>query len=207
MKAVMYALFLFLVLALSVQGFAQASDDNLIVPGQRIGKWTLDMTIDDLVRMNGARNADGSLNQDMPVMPAAYFTGNDYVNNVYLHAWHNLQFFVATRGENSKRVVLIATFSGAYKTTIGVSRTTTPVGVEALYGTPTANTQFGSWETGSRVIYDETGLAVRIFDGAVQALMIFRPGTARQIWNFRTVAAMRQARPGVPQLFGNLLTK
>ena len=36
----------------------QALDDALIVPGERIGKWTLQMTIDDLVRCNGpARSA------------------------------------------------------------------------------------------------------------------------------------------------------
>lgn len=31
----------------------QIPDDTLVVPGQRIGKWTLRMTVDDLTRMNG----------------------------------------------------------------------------------------------------------------------------------------------------------
>jgi hypothetical protein len=189
MKAAAYLLALLVVVALSTPGYTQAPDDKLIVPGQRIGAWMLAMTIDDLVTMNGARNANGSLNQDMPVMPAQHFTANDYVNNVYIHAWHNLQFLAGTLGEKSKRVIFIATFSGAYKTMKGLSLATTPVGVEVLYGKPTANTQFGSWETGSRMIYDETGLAVRIASGAVETLVIFRPGTAKQIWNLQAAFA------------------
>ncbi len=40
-------------LLLAPPAVSQAPDDKLIVPGQRIGKWTLDMTVEDLDRMNG----------------------------------------------------------------------------------------------------------------------------------------------------------
>ncbi len=51
---------LFLLVVLAAPGFAQAPDDKLIVSGQRIGKWTLEMTIDDLLRINGPRNGGGT---------------------------------------------------------------------------------------------------------------------------------------------------
>ena len=54
-------LLLLTVLLLAPRAVAQAPDDKLIVPGVRIGKWTLKMTIPDLERMNGfATNADSS---------------------------------------------------------------------------------------------------------------------------------------------------
>jgi hypothetical protein len=40
---------------------AQVADDRLIVPGQRIGSWTLDMTIADLLRTNGPRVPIGTV--------------------------------------------------------------------------------------------------------------------------------------------------
>jgi hypothetical protein len=186
MKAVAYFLLLLLliVLPLSVPGYTQAPNDNLIVPGQRIGKWTLDMTIDDLVRMNGPQNANGAFTQPVPVMLARLMNG-DYADNVYSHAWHNLSLFVGTVGENSPKVVFLAIFSKDYKTAEGLSLNAPPQNIEALYGKPTVNNQFGSWATGYRMIYDERGLAVRVFQGAVQVLIVFRPGTANQIWQLQ----------------------
>jgi hypothetical protein len=46
-------LFLLLLLLLAPPATSQVPDDKLIVSGQRIGKWALEMTVDDLVRMNG----------------------------------------------------------------------------------------------------------------------------------------------------------
>jgi hypothetical protein len=187
MKAVAYFLLVLLlvVLPLSVPGYTQAPNDNLIVPGQRIGKWTLDMTIDDLVRMNGAQNANGALNQYVPVTLAQHVNPT-YVGDVYLHAWHNLSFFVSTLGEHSQKVVYLAIFSKDYKTAEGLSLNTPPQNIEALYGRPTVNMQFFAPNSGSLMIYDQRGLAVRIFDSgtgnAVQVLIVFRPGTANQIW-------------------------
>ena len=130
MKVAVYLWSLFLVLALSVQGYAQP-DDKLIVPGQRIGNRTLNMTIDDLVRIYGPSNATGALNQHTPVTPGPA-VNPDFLNNVYIYAWHRQQFFVGTLGEKSRRVVFVATFSGAYKTAKGLSLATPPERIEAL---------------------------------------------------------------------------
>jgi hypothetical protein len=165
---------------LSVPGYTQAPTDNLIVPGQRIGKWTLDMTIDDLVGMNGPQNANGAGGQKVPVMLAQHTTP-DYVDNVYIHAWQNLYLTVGTLGENSQKVVYLTISSEDYKTAEGLSGNTPPQGVETLYGKPTAINEFGG-SNGSRMIYDDRGLAVRIFGNAVQSITVFRPGTANQIW-------------------------
>ena len=44
------------------------------------------------------------------------------------------------------------------------------------------------------MIYDETGLSLRVFSGKIQALYVFRPGTAKQIWDFLAGSAMGPAR-------------
>ena len=205
MKATAYVLAMLVLVALSVPGYAQAPDDKLIVPGQRIGNWTLDMTIDDLVRTYGAENVNGSLDQKTPVMAAGRLN-SDFVSNVYSHAWHNRQFFVGTVGWNGQRLLFIATFGEGYKTAKGLSFDTPPNAVEALHGKPTANKQFGG-TNGSRMIYDDSGLAVRIYGNAVQVLLVFRPGTAKQIWNFQVASTPGPARPVVAQIFGDLLTR
>jgi len=55
MKAVA-ALGVLVLLLLAPPVVSQVPDDKLIVPGVRIGKWTLEMTIDTLRQMNGPEN-------------------------------------------------------------------------------------------------------------------------------------------------------
>lgn len=47
------ALSIIALLLLASPAVSQVPDDKLIVAGQRIGKWTLEMTVDDLFRING----------------------------------------------------------------------------------------------------------------------------------------------------------
>src|SRR3990170_4152679 len=53
------ALGVLILLLLAPPAVSQIPDDKLIVPGVRIGKWTLKMTINDLLRMNGQRVGGG----------------------------------------------------------------------------------------------------------------------------------------------------
>ena len=64
MRVVAVLGFLLFLLLLVQPPLTQVPDDKLIVPGQRIGKWTLDMSIDDLLKMNGARNGAGRPGDD-----------------------------------------------------------------------------------------------------------------------------------------------
>lgn len=55
--------------------------------------------------------------------------------------------------------------------------------VEAAYGRPTAFTApLPDW---LYLIYDELGLAVRMFRNRADWILIFRPGTARERWAIR----------------------
>jgi len=59
--------------------------------------------------------------------------------------------------------------------------------VENAYGQPTAVTRAGGRQIpgGLRLIYDEIGLAALISrNGVAEMLFVFRPRTARTLWNF-----------------------
>jgi hypothetical protein len=172
---------LFLLFALAAPGFAQAPDDKLIVPGQRIGKWTLAMTVDDLVRMNGPRNG-------RPQFPAIGQVRGGPGTDLWAHRWDNLDLVAVTLGRESQRVLELAMLSGkpGYKTDNGIGVGSSRQAVQSAYGPPTAATvsknPFGveMW-TGC---YDRIGLAVRAQGDVAQYVSVFRPGTAKQLYKF-----------------------
>jgi hypothetical protein len=99
-----------LLVALAVPGFAQAPDDKLIVPGQRIGKWTLEMTIDDLLRMNGPRNAGGGR------QALGHPSGADVLDDTWAHRWDSLGLVAMTIGRDSQSVVELVMRYDEHKT-------------------------------------------------------------------------------------------
>lgn len=170
---------LLLLVALAAPGFAQAPDDKLIVPGQRIGKWTLEMTISALVEMNGARNV--LLGSPVDPMRAWFADSRD---DIWGHWWINIQFSAATRGRDAQRVEYVSTSSSAFKTDKSIVPGATRQAVESAYGQPTAVVpQAASGQ--QRLVYDDIGLAATIDrSGMVDSLFVFRPKTARTLWNF-----------------------
>jgi hypothetical protein len=166
-----------LLVVLAVPGFAQAPDDKLIVPGQRIGKWTLAMTVDDLVRMNGPRNPGRVLGTTSPIQRARGSGPTDWTEDVWFHSWENHSFFAGALGESGQQVVFIASVAHDSRTAQGIIMGTLRQGIEAAYGKPTAATQW-------RVIYDDIGLAVRLIGDSSSVFLVFRPGTAKQVWTF-----------------------
>jgi hypothetical protein len=182
MKAAAHVLLLLVVLALSVPGFAQAPDDRLIVSGQRIGRWTLDMTIDDFVRMNGPKNAHGVYGLVRPVMNARSQSPT-WRDEVWLHVWGESGFLVGTFGQSNQQVVLIGT-DNLVKTAQGIGVGSRQRDVEAAYGRPTGTTALTP-TGGPRLIYDMKGLSfIMATGGTVQTATVFRPGTAEQIWKY-----------------------
>jgi hypothetical protein len=162
---------------------SQVPDDKLIIPGQRIGKWTLDMTIDALVEMNGARNTGGGFT---PIdSMRSYF--NDSREDIWVHWWSNLQFFAATRGRDAQQVEYLFVSSSAFRTDKNIAPGATRPAVESAYGQPTAIVpQVRAGIPGhSRLIYDDIGLAVTMDRSALaDSLVIFRAKTAHTLWNF-----------------------
>lgn len=166
---------------LAPSAVSQMPDDKLVVPGQRIGKWTLDMTISALEEMNGARNTDGAFCQAhsiyQPVERSRLATP-DFAWTVFRHTWCNRSLFAFTLGENGQQVGALGTFLGAYGTVKGLKVGDPPQAFEAAYGKPTVASSV-------RMIYDESGWAARISSyGTVIVLFVFRPGTAKSIWEY-----------------------
>ncbi len=112
-KAVLGVLIL---LILVPSAISQVPDDKLIVPGQRIGKWTLEMTIDTLLQMNGPRNIlPGIYPPATPVDPMRQWFP-DSNDAIWWHYWANLLFSAATRGRDAQRVEYIFIASDDFKT-------------------------------------------------------------------------------------------
>jgi hypothetical protein len=173
----------FVLLLLAQSAVSQTPDDRLIVPGIRMGKWTLDITINALVEMNGPQNTGGGFT---PVdSMRSYF--NDSREDIWVHWWSNHQFLAATRGRDAQRVEYLFTSSSAFKTDKGVAPGSSRLALESAYGPPTAVVSQVRAGIGGhqRLIYDDIGLAA-IVDrvGAVDSLLVFRPRTARTLWNF-----------------------
>ncbi len=164
---------------------SQVPDDKLIVSGLRIGKWTLEMTIDILRQMNGPENIrPGSPGTPIERMPGWFPDSND---KIWWHDWANLLFSAATRGRDAQRVEYIFIRSEEFKTDKGIVPGMVRQAVENAYGQPTAVTRAGVGPEAAtrRLIYDEIGLAVFIRrNGVVEMLFVFRPRTARTLWNF-----------------------
>ena len=160
-------LILVLVLLGASQATSQVSDDNLIVPGQRIGKWRLEMTIRDLVQMNGQATTNETLILLDIVPPPPQ-----------RHNWGPpLNFAAITR--DGQRVEFFLIFSPAFKTEKGVGPGSNRVAVQSAYGPPTAETRAG---VTTRMIYDAIGFAANMEGDRVTGSNVFRPGTGKSIW-------------------------
>ena len=166
-------LILVLVFLGASQATSQVPDDKLIVEGQRIGKWTLAMTIANLVQMNGPFDAS---------IPAQ---GPDLARPVVLHRWNRLGLNAVTSADDTQRIEVLVAFSDEYKTGKGIAVKARRENVETAYGPPTAVTQWTPSPFSRRLTYDQIGLGVNLIEGGVvDSVGIFRPGTAKQLWKF-----------------------
>ena len=173
------ALGVLILLLLAPPAVSQIPDDKLIVPGVRIGKWTLKMTINDLLRMNGQRVGGGG-GAAIEQANARDFVSSDF----WWHHWYNLDFDAITMGRDSQRAVVLLVTAGEYKTAKGIAVKSASRGdVDRAYGKPTVVTQpLPNW---SSPIYDKAGLGMD-FDpnGVARSIFIFRVGSARQTFKF-----------------------
>jgi hypothetical protein len=174
-------------LLLAQPAVSQVSDDKLIVPGVRVGKWALDMTISALVEMNGPENVPPSATRSGTPVDLMSRWYPDCREDIWEHWWSNLFFSAATRGRESQRVEYIFTRSGDFKTEKNIALGLTREDVEKAYGKPIAVTRAGSGASSGdrRAIYDDIGLdVVTDRNGIVVRLGVFRPKTAHTLWNF-----------------------
>ncbi|MGH2454585.1 MAG: hypothetical protein ACRDF5_12665 [bacterium] len=153
---------------------SKSPDASLIVPGQRIGPWTLDMTFNQLERLVGPPREKGwSLIEFDQVVP------------FQVYSWTDAEaYFLGKSRLVHLRVSQITRFS---RTAKGIGIASPLSAVLAAYGRPTAMTRLGDDFAGlTRVIYDNIGLALRVntITETVVAISVFRPGTAHSIWRF-----------------------
>lgn len=170
-----------ILLLLAPPAVSQVPDDKIIVPGQRIGKWTLEMTIDDIVAMNGPARVSEIPRQTMGALP------------VLLYFWGN--FVAATR--DRKRIEYLYTLppttatSGPtdFKTDKEIGYQSPREAIISAFGRPTAyqallELQGAPLPLQARLIYDVIGLAVDLTMDRATSLIVFRPGSARSQWAF-----------------------
>lgn len=174
-KAIRPVMVIVLLLLLVSPAASQVPDDKLIVPGERIGKWTFQMTIGDLLRLNGP--------YDQAVNPRPVLARPTWVPGLWLHSWDHLGIRVWTLGRDSQRVEALVTLSEDFKTSKGVSVGATREALETAYGKATRIRAPGP--DFLEIIYDEIGLNVQINPGnSVEIVRIFRPGEASKIFTF-----------------------
>lgn len=157
---------------------AVAADDRMIVPGVRVGKWTLALTLDDLTRMHGFAVR---LLVTAGIPPAA-----DAVFDHTTYSWDNVPF-AAMAFQGRKRVEYLQIgflmhSANRYRTTAGIGFMTRRPRVMAVYGRPTAEMAPHPLET--RLIYDHLGIAFGLdMAGRVHTMYVFRPGEAGRFWH------------------------
>jgi hypothetical protein len=169
-------------LVVAAPAIGQVTDDRPIVPGQRIGSWTLDMTITDLLRMNGPRKAIGTVWGSWE--PVARMKNHDLASeDFWIHRWDDLGLRVSTLGRDSQRVGNLGIFDNGYHTASGIRWGVTRQAVEAAHGKPTAITV--PLPGRLQLIYDDLGLSARVSHDRVDWILVFRPRTAAERWVMR----------------------
>ena len=165
-----------LILLIAFPALSQVPDDRLIVPGQRIGKWTLDMTITDLIQLNGT-----------PTFVPYIEPFGDFIYDFITFEWQ--QFNLVAYTPDRQKVVVLALGArfvpvpADYKTDKAIGFDATRQAVEKAYGRPTAQTI--PIRTSTTLIYDQVGLYFLFLNtGGMWRVGIFRPGTAKSIWKF-----------------------
>jgi hypothetical protein len=157
---------------------AAVPEDRMIVPGVRVGKWTLALTLDDLHRMHGY----AVRTYVMAGLPPAA----DAIHDHLVFRWDRVPV-TATALIGLKRVEFLQTgflmpHGNGFRTERGLGFLSTRAQVLRVYGQPTAEMTPQPLET--RMIYDPLGIAFS-FDAAerMHTMYVFRPWTASRFWH------------------------
>jgi hypothetical protein len=154
-------------LACSSPATSQVFDDNLIVPGTRIGKWTLTTTVGDLLQTFG------------PTPGLTLPPGPLYQAGFTLLAWPSSpSLSVLTRDRRKIELLFIGSRGGDYTTEKGVSVGKAGTFVLEGYGSP------GTRVPANRniLVYDDIGIAFNVSDDRVSTIFVFRAREAASIW-------------------------
>lgn len=147
---------------------SQVPGESAVMPGARIGKWTLEMSVQEVVRVNGPVSA-------RPSAIAAF------IPDVAWYSWDALPFAAGTH--DRKRIDFLAIYqSREYQTQRGIGYRALRKEVVSAYGAPTFEGDiFVQGQIDTLLVYNKIGLAFILNDGVVQALLVFRPGEMEEL--------------------------
>ncbi len=173
----MWPLLVMLFLAASPAA-SQVPDDALIMPGLRIGRWTLEMTLDDLVRVNGQGGA-------VALSHPAYAGGFTVVS------WPTGPLAAFTK--DRRRIEALSVEAGAFRTDKGVGIGSSRSNVVAAYGNSTATVAINP--TTTVLVYEEIGASFGVENDRVNRIWIFRARTGGGIWRYQATAPAQAPTP------------
>jgi hypothetical protein len=148
-------------------------NDNLIVPGHRIGRWTLEMTVDQFARTTGKPPDERSHHEI------------DFRSQLRQYCATEICAFY--RAEETITFLRVTHITGSSKTERGVGIGSPLAAIMEAYGRPTAMTRLGDESGGFiRLIFDRIGLSFRVnlVTETTISISVFRPGHAATIWTF-----------------------
>ncbi len=166
--------FALLSLLLVGDAFAQLPTERLIVPGQSIGAWSLEITIEELLRVHGRPYQRERADVVQPEIKP----------DLVLFIWPTSRgrFNAYTVGDSS-RVELVEVGCGTasgYMTETGVGCDASKETVERIYGKPTA--ELTSMAGRMRSVHDGAGIEFVWFKAEILRIGVFRRGAAGRIF-------------------------
>ncbi|SRR5579884_219210 len=155
-------------------GAQSPSPSTIVVPGYAVGEWTLDMTVADLLFRLGVPLTNPSAPDPL------------VQRSLEQRAWDTPPVVALSRPEDNV-VAALGIRARGYATPEHAGVGSTEAQVTAAYGAPSATIQAPGRPR--LLVYDATGVAFQLaYDPAtkayatVDAVFVFRPGRANQIW-------------------------
>ena len=146
---------------------AQVADDKTVVPGVRIGRWTLLTSIPELLRMNGSPSSRPSVASLL--VPAATW-----------YSWDSLGIAAGTH--DRRNTAYLAVYDGDYAAPRGVGIGVSRNAVLTAHGEPTYEGDLvDRGRTITVLAYDKIGLAYFLHNDVVQVFLIFHPGNLQHL--------------------------
>ncbi len=142
---------------------AQTPLDKIAVPGSQVGRWDLNMSVQDFLRTNGPAGPRPSV-------------ATQYVPRMTWYSWDHFGFGAGSH--DRRKVEFLAIYSVRDLTTErGVGIRSSRRAVLAAYGSPELEGDiFVQGKIIPVLIYNKIGLALFLNDDTVDLMLIFRPG-------------------------------
>lgn len=142
---------------------AQTPQDKIAIPGSRVGRWDLNMSVQDFLRTNGPAGPRPSV-------------ATQYVPRMTWYSWDHLGIGAASH--DRRKVEFLAVYAVRDLTTErGVGIRSSRRAVLAAHGSPELEGDiFVQGKIIPVLIYNKMGLALFLNEDAVDLMLIFRPG-------------------------------